>query len=181
MINTVAMNEDPPVREDGSAYPFLMIHTGSDGESVVSVSDSNTELIGELIDGYLDLTHDEALVARYEHAVHVATVVQTSVAAQATESGDLVSANEPEDVLTAIFQERSVPFIGTETAGGERLLYWDHPVPLTLIDTDYQPHTSRLRPEGRIVWLSPSNEVEYLKSLTDVGFIHYLQATTADS
>jgi hypothetical protein len=38
-------------------------------------------------------------------------------------------------------------------------------VPLVLIDTDYEPFTVRPRPEGRVIFLRPAQEHDYLASL----------------
>ena len=53
---------------------------------------------------------------------------------------------------------------------------WRQPVPLVLIDTDYEPFTVRPRPEGRVIYLRPAQEHDYLASLAEAGLIQYLVA-----
>ncbi|MPY30748.1 hypothetical protein FNH09_05295 [Streptomyces adustus] len=52
---------------------------------------------------------------------------------------------------------------------------WTAGVPLVLLDINYRPHTTAERPtssgDGRILWLRPSSEWEYLESLHSIGVI----------
>ena len=51
---------------------------------------------------------------------------------------------------------------------------WQHPVPLVLIHTDYEPFTPLPRPGGRVISLRPAQEHDYLASLAEAGLIQYL-------
>lgn len=64
--------------------------------------------------------------------------------------------------------------------GGERLDFWDSPVPLVLIDADYRPHASApapltphgdLRQASNLVWLTTHDPEEYLQSLAAAGWL----------
>lgn len=154
---------EPPPHE--SIWPFLMAH----GDQI-TWADTRSELVGALIDGYDDLadTPDgvaEATWARYRQAVAVAADVQASILMDATDSGDfdpeqLAATPEGEAILNALMVERTVPL--TELAG------WAFEVPIVLIDTDYAPFTEAARPDGRIIWIDPSDESRYLASLERV-------------
>lgn len=181
MLNLIAPNQEVPEYPEGGPWPLAMLFIGDGGEPKTALSDTHTALLGALIPKYLDLPetpegHDSALVARYEHAVALANSIQGDLAAQAADAGHFDPASESEDVLTAIFTEKTEAFTGVPAADGELNLAWEHEVPLVLIDTDYAPYTARTRPTGRTVWLNPSTEVEYLASLAELGFIRQLVA-----
>jgi hypothetical protein len=52
-------------------------------------------------------------------------------------------------------------------------------VPLVLIDTDYEPCTPRPRPGGRVIYLRPAQEHDYLASLAEAGLLQYLVSDEA--
>jgi hypothetical protein len=56
---------------------------------------------------------------------------------------------------------------------------WRQAVPMVLIDTDYEPFTPRPRPEGRVIYLRPAQEHDYLASLAEAGLIQYLVSDEA--
>lgn len=179
MLITVEADEATPTHEDGTTFPFVLVHSGQNGTAELSVADTNTELLGALIPGYADLAEDfagdaEALVARYTHAVGVATALQADLAAQARHAGRFSPADESEDVLSALFTEKNRPFTGITGADGEHTVEWTHDVPLVLIESDYHPFTKRRTPTGKVVWLRPGLETTYLQSLADVGLVEYL-------
>ena len=66
----------------------------------------------------------------------------------------LAATPEGETILNALMVERTVPL--TEVSE------WTFEVPLVLVDTDYAPFTERARPDGRIIWIDPSDEARYL-------------------
>lgn len=132
-------------------------------------ADSATDLVAALITGYdaFPLTEqgdEDALIARYEHALMVAATAQGALVQDAIVGERFSIDTASEDVLTALFQDRLIPF-------EERT--WDQPVALVLIATDYAPFTSRPRPEGLVIWLDPSVETAYLRSLDTIGMIDY--------
>ena len=154
-------------RPDGSPWPLLLVH-GSD----VTGADTAGELLAVLIPGYENLTdddagHDEALWRRYESAVATANELQETLLAASGQRGDFDAARADEASLTALLADKTVPCRHTQ---------WRHPVPLVLIDTDYEPFTPRPRPEGRVIYLRPAQEHDYLASLAEAGLIQYLVA-----
>ena len=154
-----------PARPDGSPWPLLLIH-----DSDVTGADTTGELLAELIPGYAaiaddDAGHDEALWRRYESAIATATQLQETLLATAAVQGDFDAAHTDGSTLTALLADKTIPSSHTQ---------WRHPVPLVLIDTDYEPFTARPRPDGRIIYLRPAQEHDYLASLAGAGLIQYL-------
>lgn len=154
-----------PVREDGTPYPFCMAY-----QDRAVLAESRTELVSDLVEGYADLPEGdegnaEALVARFETAVHVVDQFQQIIAAQAVEDGKFDTKVESEENLTAIFTPRR------EKLG--EIAPWSHVVPLVLISTDYAPFTEVPAPEGNILWVNPYTETTFLDTLTQLGVIEF--------
>lgn len=180
MIATVGALQEAPARAGETRWPHAVLHADRAGDLMLTVADTVTELLGALIPGYADMPGTpqgdvQALAARYDHAVAVATAVQADVACQAVARGTLDPAAEDEDTLTALFADRTEPMVGAGRPTGDSPT-WSHEVPLVLIGTDYAPFTDRGRPTGRIIWLDPSTETGYLYSLAEVGMVRYLAA-----
>ena len=159
-----------PARPDGAPWPLLLVH----GDRVTG-ADTPGELLALLIPGYDQLAdddpgHDDALWARYESAVATATQMQETLMAAATEHGDFDAATADEATLTALLTDKTAPYAEP---------VWRQRVPLVLIDTDYQPFTKRPRPDGRVVYLRPAQEHDYLTSLAEAGLIEYLVTESA--
>lgn len=158
-----------PQRPGGSAWPLLLIH----GDRITG-ADTATELLAQIIPGYADLPdddtgHDDALWPRYESAVATAVELQETLIAAAAENGDFDAATAGEEVLTALLTAKTIPYTAPA---------WRQSVPLVLIDTDYQPFTSRPRPDGRVIFLRPAQERDYLASLAEAGLVQYLIVDT---
>lgn len=168
----------PPGKPDGGLWPWMLVSKMQDREGI-TYADTVTELVGELIDGYDDLArdssgNDQALEARYSQALTMAAGLQAMVCRRAVDAGDLDVDAEPDETLTAFFQERTVPFVGLD---GDT--FWNHPVPLVLLDVDYAPFTDRDRPSGNILWIEPSDEAAYLRSLDRLGLVVFRVADAA--
>jgi len=153
-----------PTRPDGSPWPLLLIH----GDRVTG-ADTAGELVAVLIPGYERIPvaegHDEALWRRYESAVATAGELQETLIAAAASRGDFDAGRVDEDTLTALLADKTTPCSHVE---------WRHPVPLVLIDTDCEPFTPRPRPGGRVIYLRPAQEHDYLASLAEAGLVQYL-------
>lgn len=161
-----------PVRDNGSPYPFALAY-----ESRVILSDTRTDLVASLIEGYADLPHteagdEEALYMRYRSVTDVADQFQQIIAAQAVEEGRFDYMLESEANLTALFTPRTKKI--------SEFSPWNHPVPLILIATDYAPFRSEPLPEGNVKFLNPYTETTYLQSLSDLGVIELLINEDAD-
>jgi len=154
-----------PSRPDGTPWPLLLMH----GDRIVGAETAG-ELLAVLIPGYGDLPdddagHDDALWRRYESAVATATELQETLIAAAAENGDFDAATADEEVLTVMLTAKRTPYTGS---------VWRYSVPLVLIDTDYQPFTTHPRPYGRVIYLRPAQEYDYLASLAEAGLVQYL-------
>lgn len=149
-----------PVSPTGSLFRYALVR----GE-MTSFSDDLSDLVGAVIPGYSSLIDDEAaLLARWQCSAATATQVQQLIAA----GEGLDPAVESEDVLTAVFTDRANP-LPVELVGAS----WDHPVPLVLLATDYEPFTSAARPSGNVRFIDSSTERAFLRSLADLGVLSF--------
>ena len=176
MIATVQPSDSPTASRtphpDGGNWLYAVF----DSSGTVTLADSATELVSIAIPGYVNLPdseagHDEALGMRYDFLVELARRTQQSIVDQAVKSGDLDLTGLSDDATTALFSDRTRPFEGLPGADGQWTHHWDLAAPLVLIATDYQPYTHRPTPNGRIVWLDPSTEPSFLRSLDTLGII----------
>lgn len=195
MITTVPANHDgsgapPPERPDGGSWPYVAIALSG----ATYYADSVTEIIEATLPGYADLKfvddagnvelldegNDVALVMRYDDLIGYATGLQEHIVTTAIENGDFDPTAVSEDVLTELFAERIVPFEGvpfTDDINDERVtLEWELDVPLVLMTSDYVPFTERPAPTGNIIWLDPTTELTYLRSLDRLGVLKLLVA-----
>ena len=85
--------------------------------------------------------------------------------AAAASRGDFDAGRTDEEDLTALLADKATPCSHVE---------WSHLVPLVLIDTDYEPYMPRPRSGGRVIYLRPAQEHDYLASLAEAGLIQYL-------
>jgi hypothetical protein len=185
---------------DAEPWPYAIrvkpeYWTGA-GDECVLLSDSLTDLVGALIDGYCDLSdsdedHDEATFARYLDLVVKATRTHIEMISTLIDSGDLVLKRLGDDALTALFQDKTMPFRGVmQVSRGHGLrsrqvsytttMEWDAIVPLILFVTDYLD-ADTTRPSGNIIWLDPTDELAYLNSLDRLGVIELWPDLYGDS
>jgi hypothetical protein len=176
MLVTVKWTEDPehplpaPPPPVGGQWQYVLVHDGD----MVSFAERAGELVAVMIPGYetlgdSDRANDQALLLRYNHLVALAEYYQGQDVDRAQRLGLLAGAGE--EVLTALYSERTVPF------EGER---WDLPIALILLATDYQPYTERVLPKGeRVLLLDPATEINYLVSLHDLRFVAFWRAVPA--
>lgn len=111
---------------------------------------------------------EKALIIRWDHACHIAHEVQTIHCNDASRLGRFDPADHDEDILTAIFTDKKLPVVGVD--------YWTlATVPLVLVATHYAPTTHLAPPQGKdggeVLWLDPSDEMAYLRSLDALGVI----------
>jgi hypothetical protein len=177
-----ALAEDDPrlTRPDGEKWPMIAVL----GDRFCLANDASA-LLGEIIDGYpvyappstengeetLDSREgvdDEAAYIRWEHACMAATQIQGMYCDDAAQQGRFDPAEETEETLTALFQDRSLPVAVTD---------WTHTIPLVLVTTNYSPATALPPPMGKdggeVIWLDPTDETKYLRSLANAGAFEY--------
>lgn len=176
-IPATEVDVTPPEHPDGGDWLYLIMWPNGD----LVYSDNLGELVVETIqdDRYQDLlgddsdeANDECLVMRYEELVNLANKVQAFMVEEGADRGAIDLANAGEDVLTALFQDRHVPFTGV-WRDGEPSFEWTEDVPLVALATDYAPFTSRPAPTGRVVMLDPSSEMGYCLSLAALGLFEF--------
>ncbi len=154
------------------------VYAATSGEGTTYLARTAGALVAMDIDGYGDLPdtdegHDEATGARYERLVGLGNALQDWFADNAVEAGTFSPATESEDVLTALLSDKTTPFDGIPTGPGRVNRDWSHEVPIVLIATDYSPFTERETPTGNVLWLDPSTEVTYMRSLARVGVLEF--------
>lgn len=146
------------VRPDGRPYQYELIY---DGGRWRAYADDFRTLVGELIDGYNELT-DEAgrAAARTDYAIRVQVVSQ----AQLNVDYPLDQCS-PEQESVLMGSRDTPPIVET----------WTAPVPLVLVSTFYAPHTETPQPAaeapGEILWIDPSDDRSLLVSLHRFGVV----------
>ncbi len=166
---------DHPDGEDGWLY-LVMWPSGdllySDNLSEIVVATIQDDRYQDFLDDDSDKAHDECLVMRYEELCDLGSKVQAYLVEEGAERGAVDLAQVGEDVLTALFSDRHVPFAGV-WRDGVTSFEWTEDVPLVAIATDYVPFTSRPAPTGRVVMLDPSSEMGYCLSLAALGLFEF--------
>lgn len=133
---------------------------GADGTA--TLAESATEMVADFIDGYAGLDDKQALEKRWDVLVMLANAAQRHYVSLAVQNGDLVLDTAGEHILTALFSDRSRPYLSDK---------WDGLTPLVLIATDYSPYTDRPAPKGKIVWVNPETEVSFLRALDTLDVV----------
>lgn len=150
---------------------------------------SLTELVAELIAGYLDMSDDEATLARYATTALTVSELQQLAAAQAVAEGTFSPDTAGEAMLTAIFAPRTTTVMPGAVLVPSPLdlnalgldLAWGAAVPLFLTATDYAPYTDLPRPTGNVFWIDPGTERSFLISLAQAGVIEfYVKSSGSD-
>ena len=176
-IPSTEVDVTPPEHPDGEEWLYLAMWPNGD----VLYSDNLGELVVEtiqddrykdLIDDDSDAANDECLIMRYEELVNLANKVQAYLVSEGADRGAIDLLQVGEDALTALFQDRSVPFAGVDRDGVVSS-EWIEDVPLVAIATDYSPFTDRPAPTGRVVMLDPSSEMGYCLSLAALGLFEF--------
>lgn len=147
----------------GEPYLFTMMV----GSRTVH-ADRNDELVAEILgEEYLsegDPTN--AFEIRLGGALNIATAVQESIVASAVRRGDL-NDSEDESVWTPLLMPREI----ADAPAGD----WNHPVPLVLVTSLFDPWTRRSAPRGNVVWIDPTDDVTLLESLQDCGLVRMVE------
>lgn len=156
----IAEYGDIPRRDDGTKYPFALLSPGTAG---TVYSDSLTELVEGIIDGYDQAADDDdALWMRVEHLATLAWQAQATSLLNESDREDSPVRFFDEDTITAIFADKLDILDFAE---------WHAEYPLFLLATSYAPYTPAPRPSGDwIVWLDPYTEQTYLEALAYLGY-----------
>lgn len=161
-----SLPETLPRQADGSSFPFAL----ELGATLV-FSDSRTDLVGLIIDGYdtIEETADgdlEALIARSSFASRYADSLQQMLVAQAVDDGRLSLNEASQTVLEALFNSRATHTY--QSKSGE----WNGPVPLVVSAHLYMPYQdSPPVPKGDVLVIDGFTETTFLDSLSAAGLI----------
>jgi len=127
-------------------------------------ADNLEELVDLFVDHYLypPPEHDPQL---YHSLVMAQALLEEASRYQRT-----LVANNSIDVADYFYAEtitasKALPFMGRVTDDGGIDMEWDYPTPLILLRTDYEPYTSRALPTGNVIFVDPSSEGSFLRSL----------------
>jgi len=177
--------EDIVVPEHPEGGEFTYAIFTSDGSAVFT--DSLIEAVSQNLPGYGELAElvearepnadqaaDAMLGLRYDDLTIYADALQRWMVNDAAENGRIDLEKIGDQALSALMNERIVPFEGIEGEDGTVSHTWEYEVPLILFVTDYQPYTSRTQPDGKIIWIDPSTELTYLQSLDTLGVIDFM-------
>jgi hypothetical protein len=153
---------ESPRKADGTLYRWAICF---DSFEALAYSDSLGDLVAVLLGpSYADLSPDDQLAARIRYANSQQVWVQA-----------LMNANERFDISSATPEEYAVLMGSRDTQPA--LPEWSSQVPLVLLTTGYEPHTSVPQPQavgkGDIIWLDPVSEESLLTTLHTVEAIQF--------
>ncbi len=154
-----------PTRADGTEWPRIL--TLPDGSTVHA--DTATEVLEELVDGYAEADPVGRERLRRLHAASAAQAVQHRLLV-----GAGVRDDDPVAELMLADKDQSL-LLETDDAPGRQADWWGEPA-LVLVTTSYAPHGVHPPIGGHVVWLDPTTEDAYLRSLRDAGAYDYWEA-----
>lgn len=164
---------DAPLHPEGREWTHvLVLHDGS-----TVYADTATEVLSELLPGYLGQDDAAQLAGRVRHAEQVAGLVQRLYLEQASQAGAF-DADEPANAgLVDILQTpKGVSLALSLPETPDEAADWLPAVPLVLVTTRYAPHQPYAPIGGNVVWLDPTTEQGYLLSLRASGVFSYWTA-----
>jgi hypothetical protein len=132
---------------------YRMVYAGRQG---TVTADSPDELLGLLVDGYLDIPEEDRHRARVTHAGRIRGRLQQRVLAAFGPSG--LGPDEQREFLDEP-EPTSIPPL------------WSADVPLILVGAHFADRPRPRRAAGRIVWLETDDDDGYLRSLAVAGEI----------
>lgn len=162
-----------PTRPDGTEWPRVL--TLPDGSTVHA--DTPSELLDELIPGYLDRDENARAAARDELAIRMATAAQEAQIRAAVAGGRLDPASPDGAALAAVLRADKAQsmLLEIEDAPGEQAP-WLPETTLLLVASGYAPHTDYPRIAGNVAYLDPADDESLLDSLGATGVLDYWHA-----
>lgn len=180
MIVTTPLDSKNAAPEHG--FRHAMVHSGPGGSEVVTFADDLSELVTVIVTeagGDYDVPSDfagddQALIARWKASVRIAELAQTTILLAATERScpapfDPATCTEVE--LTTLMGPKNIP-VESFTGADDPDLHWTFSLPtLVLVTVDYEPFTSRRRPDGNVAWIDPSDDESFIRSLDELRLV----------
>lgn len=179
---------DVPFKENGEFYNYIMYY---EDNRYIAYADDPAELLEIVIPGYEEMSPEQRLDARLSMALRMQALVQAQIVVSLNEEerrgladwelkalkGDY---NEDQPYQIRGFWKERLPE-GTkpdDVPEDDRMDVWTSEHPLILIDAAYMPWTNVAPPLGNpegtnIIWLRATDEVEFLDSLTDIGYVTF--------
>jgi hypothetical protein len=159
-----------PTNTHGDTYPYCMVTAG--GNDLV-FADTFDDLADALIPGYLTETDPvEQAMMRIRLAESAAVTMQAAI----------LTATDPDTITDDEWAVLTAPKVGP---GAPEAPLWASTVPLIVVETSYQPYTTRLRPytvtdgiqSENLWWIRPGLTEDLLLSLHDIGYIRLMETT----
>lgn len=179
---------DVPFKDNGEFYNYILYY---ESNRYIAYADSPDELIEILIPGYEEMTPEQRLDARLSMALRLQAQTQAHIVVGLTEEdrrelqeweieclkGEY---NDEQPYQIRGFWKERLPegMKAEDVPEDDRMDIWTSKHPLVLIDAAFMPWTDVPPPLGNpegdnIIWLRPTDEVEFLDSLTDIGFVTF--------
>lgn len=178
----------PALRENGTNYPYRMFF---DGNARIVDAEELSELIEQLIPGYLLMDEQEKKQARDALASSAAFSVKVSILGGLTSEEEsslseweweVLSSDDPLEKTYPLTSAEVVEDLSDEEADAFFEKFWSSKIPLVLVQKDFYPFSSMVPPMSslgdakrveNIIWLDSDTEKELLDSLSRVGIISY--------
>lgn len=187
--NTIAGRDNrapaPALRADGTAFDWRMFF---DNNQRIVDADTTEELLGFLIPNYSAMTKEEKQDSRVELARGVQQLARATILSELSDDKVESLQDWEINVLSYGNDEHSDPFGWGDGSGQFGVLNdevpdeWNSDVPLVLLDINYAPYTEVPTPLSgfgdfievpNLIWLRPTGELEFLRSLSRIGFITF--------
>lgn len=189
--NSLAGEKAPsvPFKEDGEHYEYILYH---DGDRYISYSDDLDELYNLLIPGYGEMDEEARLDERLKLAIRIQKQFQTNVYLNLSDEERSNLEEWELDAIRGEYDNDEKPYMVTgfwkerlpegtdpdEVPESERVDVWTSEIPLVIIDAAYAPWSEVPLPLGKqdgsnLLILKPTDELEFLFSLTDTGWITF--------
>ena len=177
-----------PFKEDGEFYNYIMYY---EANRYIAYADDPAELVDIIIPGYEQMDPQQRLDARLSMALRMQAQVQAQIVISLTDQDRRELKDWELKALKGEYNEESPYQIrgfwkerlpeGTDPESipeDDRMDIWTSDHPLVLIDASYMPWTNVAPPLGNpegnnIIWLRATDEIEFMESLTSIGFISF--------
>lgn len=173
----------PALKDNGENFEWRMFYNQN---SEIVDADSLAECLEQLIPNYMFMNVEDAFQARVSLAKSIQMAARVTILA----NQDLSQLQEWETEVLSFSpdNEHLEPYGWGDGSGKLGTLnpdavdVWSAKVPLVLVESNFEPFTNLRRPvssEGdyvyvsNIIWLEPVTELDFLKSLSRIGFVSF--------
>jgi hypothetical protein len=149
-----------PARQDGSAWPFLLINS----EGAAIGAETVSELVDEVLPDHSNSDDADRFGLRLELLAELVNQCQAM---------DLAARRAQDASLDELLGEAGLTaLIAPKTGVSLDMPHWPFDVPLFLMATQYEPYTDLPAPTGTtVVLVDPGNERAFLDGLVMLGAV----------